>query len=126
MNTCADSKTLGIHAWTPSRVVFDVVWLLIYCSIAVVRAVRRSVVVPDSAPQTKVDAIKRLGAVVCKVTYDEWWSIIESGKEAPVLSTLIGVGGVFVHPVCDQQVMVRRRTTLRTSFAPCSRPSPIL
>jgi len=65
-----------------------------------------TVVVPDSAPLTKVDAIKRLGAKVCKVTYDEWWTIIEMGTDAPILAQLSGVSGVFVHPVCDQDVMV--------------------
>ena len=34
------------------------------------------VVVPDHDPQTKLDAITRLGGEIIKVSFDEWWQII--------------------------------------------------
>ena len=51
-----------------------------------------TIVVPDHAPQTKLDAIERLGGRVIKVPFERWWqTIVESRFE--------GVEGRFVHPV---------------------------
>ena len=36
-----------------------------------------TIVVPDHAPQTKLDAIERLGGRVVKVPYERWWQAIE-------------------------------------------------
>ncbi len=33
-------------------------------------------IVPDTAPKTKADAIERLGGEVIKVTFDEWWETL--------------------------------------------------
>lgn len=68
-----------------------------------------TVVVPDSAPKTKLAAIARYGATIVKVPFDSWWSVIEKGLASPVISEL-GIGGVFVHPVCNQDVMAGHST----------------
>ena len=34
-----------------------------------------TVIAPESAPQTKLDAIERLGGTVVKVPYERWWEI---------------------------------------------------
>jgi threonine dehydratase len=61
------------------------------------------IVVPETAPQAKVSAIERLGGVVIKVPYEEWWrAIVESRAE--------GVEGLFVHPVQDEAVMAGNGT----------------
>ena len=39
---------------------------------------RCTVVIPDTAPQTKIDAITRLGAEIVKVSFDEWWEIFRT------------------------------------------------
>ena len=39
-----------------------------------------TIVVPDHAPQTKLDAIERLGGAVIKVPFERWWQAME---EAP-------------------------------------------
>src|SRR5207244_3338592 len=39
---------------------------------------RCSVLVIDTAPQTKVNAIERLGASIVRVSYDEAWQTVES------------------------------------------------
>jgi threonine dehydratase len=57
-----------------------------------------TVVVPDHAPQTKVDAVHRLGARTIKVTYQRWWQVMEE-RSYP------GIDGVFVHPVSDAAVI---------------------
>ena len=58
------------------------------------RGVPATIVVPEHAPQTKIDAIERYGGRVIKVPYDEWWQVLVTGRYE-------GVDGLFVHPVDD-------------------------
>jgi threonine dehydratase len=62
-----------------------------------------SVVVPESAPQTKLAAIERLGGRVVKVPYERWWDAIAS-------STTPDAEGRFVHPAEDDDVMAGNGT----------------
>ena len=39
-----------------------------------------TVIAPDSAPQTKLDAIARLGGTVVKVPYERWWEIMLTSR----------------------------------------------
>jgi threonine dehydratase len=62
-----------------------------------------TIVVPDHAPQTKLDRIERLGGSVIKVPWEQWWqTIVESRFE--------GLDGLFVHPVQDELVMAGNGT----------------
>ena len=61
------------------------------------------VVVPEHAPQTKLDAIERLGGVVIQVPFDDWWQVI-------VTHHYPGVEGLFIHPVSDPAVMAGNGT----------------
>jgi threonine dehydratase len=65
--------------------------------------VRASVIVPDTAPAAKLDAIDRLGGTVVKVPYDEWWETMRSRGRA-------GMPGSFVHPFADREVMAGNAT----------------
>jgi len=61
------------------------------------------VIVPDSAPRAKTDAIQRLGGHVVPVPYDEWWSVlVEHGHPSE--------SGFFVHPVSDSNVIAGNGT----------------
>ena len=40
------------------------------------RGVPATIVVPEHAPQTKIDAIERYGGRVIKVPYEEWWQVL--------------------------------------------------
>ena len=62
-----------------------------------------TVAVPEHAPQTKIEAIERLGGRVVRVPYDTWWGAIEESK-------VDGVDGLFVHPVQDEPVMAGNGT----------------
>jgi threonine dehydratase len=62
-----------------------------------------TIVVPDSAPDAKLAAIKRLGGRILKVPYDEWWNIIVTGQ-------VDGLEGLFVHPVQDPGVIAGNGT----------------
>ena len=61
------------------------------------------VVVPDQAPQTKLDAIARLGGRITKVPFDEWWRAIVERRHP-------GLDGFFVHPVSDPAVIAGNGT----------------
>ena len=62
-----------------------------------------TVVVPDSAPETKLAAIERLGGRIVKVPYERWWQALED-------SAFPELGGFFVHPVQDEPVMAGNGT----------------
>ncbi|HKA37019.1 MAG TPA: threonine/serine dehydratase [Thermoanaerobaculia bacterium] len=67
------------------------------------RGVACTVVVPDNAPQTKLDAIARLGATAVKLPYARWWQVLEEHGYP-------GIEGLFVHPVSDPAVMAGNGT----------------
>jgi threonine dehydratase len=62
-----------------------------------------SVVVPETAPQTKLEAIERLGAKTVKLPYDRWWSVITDHHHP-------GMKGRFIHPVSDPDVIAGNGT----------------
>lgn len=61
------------------------------------------VVVPDHAPQTKLEAIERLGGEIVKVPFDDWWRVLVT-HEFP------GLDGLFIHPVSDPAVIAGNGT----------------
>jgi threonine dehydratase len=62
-----------------------------------------TIVVPDHAPQTKLDAIERLGGRVIKAPFADWWRALEESR-------FEGADGLFVHPVQDERVMAGNGT----------------
>ena len=56
------------------------------------------ILVPDHAPEAKVNALRRYGAEVRRITLDDWWRIMSTG-------VLPGYDGFFLHGVFDQRVM---------------------
>ena len=61
------------------------------------------VIVPDTAPRAKLDAIGRLGGVVVPVPFDEWWAVLEEHGHPREK-------GFFVHPVSDPDVIAGNGT----------------
>jgi len=57
-----------------------------------------SVMVMDTAPETKLRAIERLGATIVKATYDECWRTVEEHRSDRMR-------GRFVHPFDDDDFM---------------------
>ena len=58
--------------------------------------------VPDKAARVKVESLRRLGATVHEHSFDEWWRIMESRET--------GEDGVFIHPVCEREVIAGAAT----------------
>jgi threonine dehydratase len=65
--------------------------------------IRCRVVVPETAPRTKIAAIERLGGEVIRVSFDAWWqAMLDHGVP--------GIEGLFVHPFADSAVMAGNGT----------------
>jgi threonine dehydratase len=68
------------------------------------RGVPCAVVVPDNAPAIKLDGIRRLGAEIVKVPYEQWWDVFVTHGFAPLASMR------FIHPVSDVGMMAGNGT----------------
>ncbi len=62
-----------------------------------------TVVAPNSAPETKIRAVERLGGRVIKVPFEQWWQTFET-------RTFPDVDAAFVHAFDDPQVMAGNGT----------------
>ena len=62
-----------------------------------------TVIAPDYAPDTKVQAIERLGGRVIKVPFDRWWQTF-TDRSYP------GVNAAFIHSFDDDRVMAGNGT----------------
>lgn len=62
-----------------------------------------TVIAPDTAPDTKVRAVERLGGRVIKVSFDRWWQTF-------IDRSYPGVSGAFIHPFDDDRVMAGNGT----------------
>jgi len=62
-----------------------------------------TVIAPETAPDTKIGAIERLGGRVIKVSFEEWWRAFEERRYP-------GVKGTFIHAFDDEQVMAGNGT----------------
>ena len=71
--------------------------------------VKCRVVVPESAPKAKTDAVERLGGEIIKLPFDDWWqTIVDHGRA--------GIPGLFVHPFADANVMAGNGTIAAEIF----------
>ncbi len=62
-----------------------------------------TVIAPETAPETKIKAIERLGGEVIKVPFEEWWKAFET-RSFP------GVEATFIHAFDDLNVMAGNGT----------------
>ena len=95
----ADQAQLAAGVWTASagNMAQAVAWH------ARGRNVACTVVVPETAPATKLEAIGRLGAEMVKVPFAEWLEVFRT-RAYP------GMKGCFVHPFSDPAVMAGNGT----------------
>ncbi len=87
----------GVYTCSAGNMAQGVAWM------ARERGVSCTAVVPDHAPQTKIDAIRRLGGSVVRVPFAEWWQVMTSHRYE-------GLDGLFIHPVSDPRVMAGNGT----------------
>jgi len=92
-----DALARGVYTASAGNMAQGVAWG------ARISGVPCTVIMPDSAPRTKLDAVARLGAEIVKLSYDEWWqALADHGRS--------GMGGTFIHPVADRAVMAGNGT----------------
>ena len=65
--------------------------------------VRATIIAPETAPRTKLDAVEQLGGEVIRVPHEVWWQTMVDRRYE-------GVDGLFVHPVEDDAVMAGNGT----------------
>ncbi len=57
---------------------------------------------PDVAAKVKIESLKRLGAEVHQHSFARWWEIMTTRET--------GEAGVFIHPVCEREVIAGAAT----------------
>jgi threonine dehydratase len=62
-----------------------------------------TIVAPDTAPETKLRAVERLGGKIIKAPFDQWWRAFET-RSFP------GVDATFIHAFDDPNVMAGNGT----------------
>lgn len=62
-----------------------------------------AVVVPETAPRTKLEAIERLGARIVKATVEDWFEVFDTRRYP-------GMDGLFVHAFADPAVIAGNGT----------------
>jgi threonine dehydratase len=67
------------------------------------KEVRCTVVVPDTAPEAKLSAIRRLGAAIVTVSHDQFFEILAT-RHHPAMS------GTFAHAFSDRRMMAGNGT----------------
>jgi threonine dehydratase len=91
---CAPGAALARGVWTASagNMAQGVAWA------ARRQGLQCTVVAPDHAPRTKIEAIERLGGRVVRIPAGEWFEVLRS-------RCFDGMDGLFIHPVSDAAVM---------------------
>ncbi|HLA11447.1 MAG TPA: pyridoxal-phosphate dependent enzyme [Pyrinomonadaceae bacterium] len=95
----ADKESLRSGVWTASagNMAQGVAWH------ARARDIPCTVVVPEQAAETKLEAITRLGAHILRVPFADWWNILVT-HEFPSCK------GLFIHPFSNTAVMAGNGT----------------
>jgi len=68
------------------------------------REIPCTVIVPDTAPETKLAAIERFGASVVKLPWDGFWQVATTHRYAPLEKS------VFIHPFADRRMIAGNGT----------------
>ena len=93
----AEALRAGVYTASAGNMAQGVAW----CAREL--AIPCTVLVPDHAPRTKLDAIDRLGARTVKLPFDDWWRVlVEHGYP--------GMTGTFIHPVSNADVIAGNAT----------------
>ena len=63
-----------------------------------------TVIVPDNAPETKLQAIRRFGAKIVQISFDQVWRVVTSYRYGPLEDSL------FIHPFADPRMIAGNGT----------------
>jgi threonine dehydratase len=93
-----DELSAGVYTASAGNMAQGLAWA------AHKRGIACTVVVPDNAPRTKLEAVERLGAKIVALPYAEWWNVLATHRYAPLEPAR------FIHPVSDVGVMAGNGT----------------
>src|SRR2546425_10255137 len=93
-----EAKARGVYTVSAGNMAQALAWQ------ARERGIECTTIVPDNAPATKLDAIKRFGAKVIQVSFDEVWQVVVNHHYPPLKNS------VFIHPFADSRMIAGNGT----------------
>ena len=93
-----DAKKRGVYTCSAGNMAQALAWR------ARQEKIPCTVIVPDNAPETKLAAIRRYGAKIIQVSFDEVWNVVVTHHYPPL------EGSVFIHPFSDMRMMAGNGT----------------
>jgi threonine dehydratase len=93
-----EAKTHGVYTVSAGNMAQALAWQ------ARERGIPCSAIVPHDAPETKLNAIRRFGAKVVQVSFDEVWNVVSTHYYAPMEESL------FIHPFSDPRMIAGNGT----------------
>jgi threonine dehydratase len=93
-----EAKTKGVYTCSAGNMAQALAWQ------ARRNKIDCTVIVPDNAPATKIDAVRRYGAKVIQAPFDEVWKVAATHHYPPLEDS------VFIHPFADVQMMAGNGT----------------
>ncbi len=96
--TAAEAKKQGVYTVSAGNMAQALAWR------AKEMGIRCRVIVPDNAPQTKLEAIKRYGGEIVQASFDQVWNVVVTHRYAPLEDS------VFIHPFADPRMIAGNGT----------------
>ena len=93
-----DAKERGVYTCSAGNMAQALAWQ------ARQNQIPCTVIVPDNAPETKLEAIRRFGAKIIQASFDEVWKVVVTHRYPPLDSS------VFIHPFADIRMMAGNGT----------------
>src|SRR6266568_7704 len=93
-----EAKARGVYTVSAGNMAQALAWQ------ARERGIACTTIVPDDAPATKLDAIKRFGAKIIQVSFDEVWEVVVNHHYPPLKNS------VFIHPFADSRMIAGNGT----------------
>jgi threonine dehydratase len=93
-----DAKKRGVYTCSAGNMAQALAWQARQSKIPC------TVIVPDTAPETKLEAIRRFGARIIQASFDDVWKVVVTHRYPPL------DGSVFIHPFADIRMMAGNGT----------------
>jgi threonine dehydratase len=93
-----EAKSRGVYTCSAGNMAQALAWQ------ARQNGISCSTIVPDNAPETKLEAIKRFGAKVIQVSFDEVWKVVTTHRYGPLDKS------IFIHPFSDPRMIAGNGT----------------
>jgi threonine dehydratase len=93
-----DAKKRGVYTCSAGNMAQALAWR------ARQNKIPCTVIVPDNAPETKLEAIRRFDAKIILASFDDVWKVVVNHRYPPL------DGSVFIHPFADVRMMAGNGT----------------